>query len=90
MQRTEFQIGDRVRVSDSWFQEDLRGAVGTVCVPPEEVADRRTQGIHWVEFDEPWPGDGPAHATEAADIEGSDLQLVLPTLGPATRGAKLE
>ncbi len=46
-----FSIGDRVRVSDDWFSDAIRGWIGTVAAPPAGLADQRNDGIYWVEFD---------------------------------------
>lgn len=41
------QIGDRVRVSDNYYQECLQGVNGTIARPPMEVM---TSGPKWNDF----------------------------------------
>jgi hypothetical protein len=70
-EQMRFSVGDRVRVSDNWFVEEIRGWVGTVAERPAGVPDKRSEGVYWVEFPSLTCGCGPV--TTGAEIDASDL-----------------
>ena len=67
----EFQIGDRVIISQLWFDKEVAGRIGTVAEPDESITLH--DGCYWIELDvEEWiPG-----ITEAAEVNGQELQRV--------------
>ncbi len=73
-QSAKFVVGDRVRVSDKYWDATIRGAIGVVSVPPEGIAENAAIAILWVEFD-PWIiSDDPAHPIEAGQVDADGLE----------------
>jgi len=81
------KLGDRVRVSDSYFQECLRGVSGTISQPPNEalrpdtewhdfwrVEDQNTR-VYWVVFDDMIRDEGN-ELVEASEISEMDLRFL--------------
>lgn len=50
-ERSLFQIGDRVQVTDAWLVKKRRGAIGTIIEAHDGVPDLRDKGVYWVAFD---------------------------------------
>jgi hypothetical protein len=73
-----YSFGDRVRVSDDWFMDEIRGWIGTVARPPTGTSDDRLNGIYWVEFDS-LPTDTQPHPTTGAAIDADYLTLAKDT-----------
>ncbi|HEY5312361.1 MAG TPA: hypothetical protein VIK18_07565 [Pirellulales bacterium] len=69
-----FAIGDHVQVLHTWFVSPMRGAIGKVAAPPEGVADKRSSGIYWIEFEEPWPESDSGHPIEASEVDAPFLR----------------
>jgi hypothetical protein len=53
--------------------KELRGAIGTVAMPPPGVSDQQAADIYWIEFAEPWPGDDHQHRIDSAEVDASFL-----------------
>jgi hypothetical protein len=66
--------GDRVQVTEDWFQDELRKATGVILATPQDVEDRRDSGIYWVQFD--WPMGRSVGATDAAEIDAKCLRRI--------------
>jgi hypothetical protein len=75
MDALKFAIGDRVRVSRTYWDASIRGATG-IIVDDEHVRGHIPPGAFWVEFDTMIPGDDPAHPTDAAAVEVTGLELI--------------
>jgi hypothetical protein len=69
----KFAEGDRVRVSQSYDLEYLRGALGTITVG---MPDRRSDGIYAVEFDGSTVSYGEDYSVEGMEFEARFLELV--------------
>ncbi len=75
-----FSVGDRVRVSDSYFVQPLRGAMGTVVDGNGLISPP----LVWVEFDQPLPdGDTECDAAAFAPDELAGLRVRCPGCGGA-------
>src|SRR6478609_3504271 len=69
----KFALGDRVRVSDDYELEYLRGALGTITV---NTPDRRSEGIYAVEFDGSTVSYGESYSLEGIEFEARFIELV--------------
>lgn len=78
MSAPSFNTGERVQVSQEWFVEPLRGAVGTVAAPPNGMADQSAAGIFWIEFEEGLPANDSSHPITGAEVDSEFLTLVSP------------
>ena len=70
---TKFALGDRVRVSQDYELEYLRGALGTITV---NTPDRRSEGIYSVEFDGSTVSYGESYSVDGIEFEARFLELV--------------
>src|SRR4051794_28696792 len=66
-----FALGDRVRVSQDYDLEYLRGALGTVTA---STPDRRSDGIYAVEFDGSTVSYGEGYAVAGMEFEARFLE----------------
>ena len=69
----KFALGDRVRVSQDYDLEYLRGALGTITV---NTPDRRSDGIYAVEFDGATVSYGESYSLDGIEFEARFLELV--------------
>ena len=69
----KFALGDRVRVSEDYELEYLRGALGTITV---NTPDRRSDGIYAVEFDGSTVSYGEGYSVAGIEFEVRFLELV--------------
>jgi hypothetical protein len=69
----KFALGDRVRVSQGYDLEYLRGALGTITIG---TPDRRSDGIYAVEFDGSTVSYGEDYSVEGIEFEVRFLELV--------------
>jgi hypothetical protein len=69
----KFVLGDRVRVSQSYNLEYLRGAMGTIIIG---TPDRRSDGIYVVEFDGSTVSYGEGYAVAGMEFESRFLEPV--------------
>jgi hypothetical protein len=70
---SKFAPGDRVRVSQSYELEYLRGALGTITI---STPDRRSDGIYAVEFDGSTVSYGEDYSVEGIEFEARFLESV--------------
>ena len=71
---TQFSIGDRVQITDDWFDSHLRGAIGTIIMAHEGIEDLRRDGVYWIEFDELLSDN-----TDSAEVDAECLKLIKAT-----------
>ena len=69
----KFAVGDRVRVSQGYDLEYLRGALGTITI---STPDRRSDGIYAVEFDGSTVSYGEGYSVAGIEFEVRFLELV--------------
>src|SRR6478609_5119891 len=69
----KFALGDRVRVSQDYDLEYLRGALGTITV---NTPDRRSDGIYAVEFDGATVSYGESYSLDGIEFEARFIELV--------------
>lgn len=69
----KFALGDRVRVTQDYDLEYLRGALGAITV---STPDRRPEGIYAVEFDGSTVSYGEGYSVEGIEFEARFLELV--------------
>ena len=68
----KFAVGDRVRVTEDYELEYLRGALGTITV---NTPDRRSEGIYAVEFDGSTVSYGESYSLEGIEFEARFIEL---------------
>jgi hypothetical protein len=68
-----FSLGDRVRVSQDYDLEYLRGSIGTITIG---TPDRRPEGIYAVEFDGSTVSYGEGYSVAGMEFEGHFLEPV--------------
>lgn len=66
-------LGDRVRVSQNYDLEYLRGALGTITIG---TPDRRSDGIYVVEFDGSTVSYGEGYCVAGMEFEARFLEPV--------------
>jgi hypothetical protein len=71
--KQSFSVGDRVRVSDGYFDAKLRGAIGTIADTGEAMLELGRATVFWVEFDELHPIE--VGGVDAGAFEAGDLRL---------------
>jgi hypothetical protein len=69
----KFALGDRVRVSQEYELEYLRGALGTITI---SEPDRRSDGIYSVEFDGSTVSYGEGYAVAGMEFGARFLEPV--------------
>jgi hypothetical protein len=69
----KFALGDRVRVSQDYDLEYLRGALGTITIGEP---DRRSEGIYVVEFDGSTVSYGGGYTVAGMEFEAHFLEPV--------------
>lgn len=70
-----YSVGQRVRIADDYFVAHLRGAIGTITDPGDNLRDYVAKGDYWIEFDEMHP-DENGELTEASAVDATDLRPI--------------
>jgi hypothetical protein len=75
---SKFALGDRVRVTQDYELEYLRGALGTVTIGEP---DRRSDGIYVVEFDGSTVSYGGGYTVAGMEFEARFLEPIADEAG---------
>jgi hypothetical protein len=69
-------VGDRVRVSASYWHTEIRGAIGVITEPPENARGEMPEGCFWIEFVDAIPVNNHTQLIEACAIDADGLERI--------------